>query len=122
MENLNIKDIMVSDKMTTPSGVLYKVTFYDKNIVNDFEERSVALEVFVNESENGDLSLVDAFSDDRMTKIIETLKQANKSEYEVHYFNGVKENFYKEKIIGLKNILNLNISNNVLDVTLVESK
>lgn len=122
MENLNIKDIMVSDKMTTPSGVLYKVTFYNKNIVNDFEERSVALEVVVNESENGDLSLVDAFSDDRMTKIIETLKQANKSEYEVHYFNGVKENFYKEKIIGLKNILNLNISNNVLDVTLVESK
>lgn len=121
MENLNIKDIMVSDKMTTPSGVLYKVTFYNKNIVNDFEERSVALEVVVNESENGDLSLVDAFSDDRMTKIIETLEQANKSEYEVHYFDGIKKNFYKERIVGFKNISNLNTSNNVVDVTLVDS-
>lgn len=72
MENLSIKDIMVSDKMITSSGVLYKVTFFNKSIVDDFEERKIILEVIVNESEDGVLSLVDSFSDDKKSKIIET--------------------------------------------------
>lgn len=121
MENLSIKDIMVSDKMITPSGILYKVTFYNKSIVNDFEERSVSLEVVVNENEDGVLSLVDKFSNDIASNIMCVLNEANKLEYEVHYFDGIKKNFYKERVVGFKNILNLNTSNNVVDVILVDS-
>lgn len=120
MKNLDIKEIMVSDKMVTSSGILYKVTFYNKSIVNDFEEKSVALEVVVSENKDGILSLVDEFSDDTASEIIKTLKDVNKSEYEVHYFDGDKKNFYKERVIGLKNILNLNTSNNIVDITLID--
>lgn len=119
MKSLDIKEIMVSDKMVMPSGILYKVTFYNKIIVNDFEEKNVTLEVVVSENEDGILSLVDEFDDEMVSKVMKALEDINKSEYEVHYFDGDKKNFYKERVIGLKNILNLNTSNNIVDITLV---
>ena len=122
MKSLDIKEIMVSDKMVMPSGILYKVTFYNKSIVNDFEEKNVTLEVVVSENEDGILSLVDEFDDEMVSKVMKALEDINKSEYEVHYFDGDKKNFYKERVIGLKNILNLNTSNNIVDIILVGCK
>lgn len=120
MQNINIKDIMVSDKVENFNEIVFKVAFLNKIIVDDFELRETSLEVVVKEDKKGSISLIDDFDEKEEADILELLKLVNNSKYEVYYFDAEKNNFYKEKVVGFKSILNLNNFNNVISITLVD--
>lgn len=120
MKDISINEIMISDKVESANTVLFKIKFLNKIIVDDFELRETSLEVLVKEDSNGKISLIDDFSKEEEKYILNLLDSVNDSKYEVYYFDAEKNNFFKDIIKGLKNILNLNNLNNIISITLVE--
>lgn len=117
MIKINIKDIYVSNKIDKQNGVMYDISFFDKVYVNDFEERKNILNVTVLQGNDNNFEIIsfDNFSKD---EVLCAIKLANKSTYIVRHYDIYKKDIVKEDIVGLRTILNLNQSNNIIDIEL----
>lgn len=112
---VNISDIMVSNRLETSNGLIYRVSFYDNITVDDFVERKLVLEAVVCENSDGGFVIVDDNGYDE-TEIYESICEANKTEYTVHYYDLQNKDLNKKDVVGLKSILKLNDCNNIIDV------
>lgn len=120
MINISINDIMVLNRTVSSNGVIYKVVFYGEKIRDDFKERVISSEVVVEELNDGTLKIVDWTNGYEKSVIEEKIKEANITTYTVYYYDTYKDNFLKENVLGLKNILDLNRSNSVVEVIKVK--
>lgn len=118
MNKISIKDIYVSNKMETHDSVTYEVKFYDKVFVNDFEKRKVILTAIIKQ-QNDNFEVIDC---DNYSKeeVLQAIELANKSTYTIRHYDVYKKDIIKEDILGLRAILNLNHSNNIIDIELKE--
>lgn len=119
MSKINIKDIYVSNKVEKQDGVMYDVSFYDKVYVNDFEERKNILNATIIQKNNSEFEII-SFDNFKKDDILTALELANKSTYVVRHYDIYKKDIIKEDIVGLRAILNLNQSNNIIDIELKE--
>lgn len=112
---VNIKDIMVSNRLETSNGTIYRVSFYDNVLRDDFEERQIVLEAVVCENKDGGFIIIDDNGYEEI-EIYESVCEANNSEYIVHYYDLEKKDLCKSEVVGLKSILAINDCNNIIDV------
>lgn len=119
MCKINIKDIHLSNKIEKQNGTMYDISFFDKVYVNDFEKRKNILNVTVFQGNDNDFEIInfDNFSKD---EILSAIKLANKSTYIVRHYDIYKKDIVMENIVGLRAILNVNQTNNLIDVELKE--
>lgn len=112
---INVSDIMISNKIESATGNIFKISFFENLIVDDFELKHTVLEAVVcQRSENEFVILEDnGYSKDDINQYI---SKANITKYNVHYYDLDSKDLIKEEICGLKNILKINKSNNIIDI------
>lgn len=114
----NAANIMVSNKVETDSGVIFNISSYEDVIVDDFEIRDVRLSAVVCMKYEGVFEIIDnkGYKNDELS---EFLNEVNNTRYMVHFYDVTSKDLVKTEVIGLKNILNINISNNIIDIVQV---
>lgn len=112
---VKVSDIMISNNVKSTKGDIYKITFFDKIIVDDFECRHVILEALVCQKSKEDFDILE---DNGYSKedIKQHILEANKTKYTVHYYDIYNNDLKREEITGLKNIVNINQCNNIIDI------
>lgn len=112
---INVSDIMISNKVKTTTGNVYKISFFEKIIVDDFECRHTLLEALICQKTKDEFDILEdnGHSEDEIRKHV---LEANKTKYIVHYYDVDSKDLKKEEITGLKNIVNLNECNNIIDI------
>lgn len=112
---INVSDIMISNRVETTNGDIYKISFFEKIIVDDFECRCTLLEALICQKAKNEFDILEnnGYSEDEIMKHV---LEANKTKYTVHYYDVDSKDLKKEEVTGLKNIAKLNQRNNVIDI------
>lgn len=112
---IKVSDIMVSNKVKTTTGDVFKITFFENLIIDDFECRHVVLEALVCQKSKNEFDILEdnGYSRDEIMKYV---LEANKTKYIVHYYDLGSDDLKKEEVSGLKNILDLTVCNNIIDI------
>lgn len=108
-------NIMVSNKMEADNGFVFNISSYEDIIVDDFEIRDISLSAVVYMKYDGIFEIIDnkGYKNDELAAFLD---EVNNTRYMVHFYDVTSKDLVKTEIIGLKNILNINVSNNIIDV------